>query len=88
MAKNAQIHVAVMPSTRERLIRFCKDHEGIGQGDVVEDALKDFFERQDRIQSAPAPDLVLGRINALTLSVMELNKNIQELSRKVEEMKE
>ena len=86
MAKNAQIHVAVMPSTRERLIRFCKDHEGIGQGDVVEDALKDFFERQDRIQSAP--DLVLRRINALTLSVMELNKNIQELSRKVEEMKE
>lgn len=86
MAKNAQLHVAIMPSTRERLIRFCKDHEGIGQGDVVEDALKDFFERQDRIQSAP--DLVLGRINALTLSVMELNKNIQELSRKVEEMKE
>ena len=86
MAKNAQIHVAVMPSTRERLIRFCKDHEGIGQGDVVEDALKDFFERQDRIQSAP--DLVLGRINALTLSVMELNKNIQELSREVKEMKE
>lgn len=86
MAKNAQIHVAVMPSTRERLIRFCKDHEGIGQGDVVEDALKDFFERQDRIQSAP--DLVLERVNALTLSVMELNKNIQELSRKIEEMKE
>lgn len=86
MAKNAQIHVAVMPSTRERLIRFCKDHEGIGQGDVVEDALKDFFERQDRIQSAP--DLVLERVNALTLSVMELNKNVRELSRKVEEMKE
>ena len=86
MAKNAQLHVAIMPSTRERLIRFCKDHEGIGQGDVVEDALKDFFERQDRIQSAP--DLVLERVNALTLSVMELNKNIQELSRKVEEMKE
>lgn len=86
MAKNAQIHVAVMPSTRERLIRFCKDHEGIGQGDVVEDALKDFFERQDRIQSAP--DLVLERVNALTLSVMELNKNFQELSRKIEEMKE
>lgn len=86
MAKNAQIHVAVMPSTRERLIRFCKDHEGIGQGDVVEDALKDFFERQDRIQSAP--DLVLERVNALTLSVMELNKNIQELSREVKEMKE
>lgn len=86
MAKNAQIHVAIMPSTRERLLRFCKDHEGIGQGDVVEDALKDFFERQDRIQSAP--DLVLERVNALTLSVMELNKNIQELSRKVEEMKE
>lgn len=86
MAKNAQIHVAVMPSTRERLIRFCKDHEGIGQGDVVEDALKDFFERQDRIQSAP--DLVLERVNALTLSVMELNKNVRELSREVKEMKE
>lgn len=86
MAKNAQIHVAVMPSTRERLIRFCKDHEGIGQGDVVEDALKDFFERQDRVQSAP--DLVLERVNALTLSVMELNKNVRELSRKIEEMKE
>lgn len=86
MAKNAQIHVAVMPSTRERLIRFCKDHEGIGQGDVVEDALKDFFERQDRIQSAP--DLVLERVNALTLAIMELNKNVRELSRKVEEMKE
>lgn len=86
MAKNAQLHVAIMPSTRERLIRFCKDHEGIGQGDVVEDALKDFFERQDRIQSAP--DLVLERVNALTLSVMELNKNIQELSREVKEMKE
>lgn len=86
MAKNADLHVAIMPSTKERLIRFCKDHEGIGQGDVVEDALKDFFERQDRIQSAP--DLVLERVNALTLSVMELNKNIRELSRKVEEMKE
>lgn len=86
MAKNAQIHVAVMPSTRERLIRFCKDHEGIGQGDVVEDALKDFFERQDRIQSAP--DLVLERVNALTLAIMELNKNVQELSREVKEMKE
>lgn len=86
MAKNAQIHVTVMPSTRERLIRFCEEHEGINQGDVVEDALKNFFDRQDRIHSAP--DLVLERINALTLSVIECNRLLNEIKEKVDRLEE
>ena len=86
MAKNAQIHVTVMPSTRERLIRFCEEHEGINQGDVVEDALKNFFDRQDRIHSAT--DLVLERINALTLSVIECNRLLSEIKEKVDRLEE
>lgn len=86
MAKNAELHISVMPSTKERLIRFCKEHEGITQGDVVEDALKNFFEKQDRQHSAP--DLVLDRINALTLSFMECNRILSEVKDKIDRMEE
>lgn len=86
MAKNAELHVTIMPSTRERLIRFCKEHDGITQGDVVEDALKNFFEKQDRQHSAP--DLVLDRINTLTLSVMECNRLLGEVKDKVDRLED
>lgn len=86
MAKNAELHISVMPSTKERLMRFCKEREGITQGDVVEDALKNFFEKQDRQHSAP--DLVLDRINTLTLSLMETNRMIRELKEKIDRMEE
>lgn len=76
MAKNARINVAIMPSTKERLLRFCEEHD-ISQGDVVDDALKNFFEKIDRQHSAP--DLVLDRINQLTLSIMQLNQTVGEI---------
>lgn len=76
MAKNARINVSIMPSTKERLLRFCEEHD-ISQGDVVDDALKNFFEKLDRQHSAP--DLVLDRINQLTLSMMQMNQTLGEI---------
>lgn len=76
MAKNARINVSIMPSTKERLLRFCEEHD-ISQGDVVDDALKNFFEKLDRQHSAP--DLVLDRINQLTLSIMQMNQTLGEI---------
>lgn len=76
MAKDARVHVAIMPSTKERLLRFCQEHD-VSQGDVIDDALKNFFEKIDREHSAP--DLVLDRINQLTLSIMQLNQTVGEI---------
>lgn len=76
MSKNARINVAIMPSTKERLLRYCEEHD-ISQGDVVDDALKNFFEKIDRQHSAP--DLVLDRLNQLTLSMMQLNQTLGEV---------
>lgn len=76
MAKNARINVSIMPSTKERLLRFCEEQD-ISQGDVVDDALKNFFEKLDRQHSAP--DLVLDRINQLTLSMMQMNQALGEI---------
>lgn len=81
MAKNARINVAIMPSTKERLLRFCEEHD-VSQGDVVDDALKNFFEKLDRRHSAP--DLVLDRINQLTLSIMQLNQTVGEIKDNME----
>lgn len=82
MAKNARIHAAIMPSTKERLLRFCEEHD-VSQGDVIDDALKNFFEKQDRQHSAP--DLVLDRLNQLTLSVMQMSQVIGALSDRMAE---
>lgn len=76
MAKNARINVTIMPSTKERLLRFCEEHD-VSQGDVVDDALKNFFEKLDREHSAP--DLVLDRLNQLTLSIMQMNQTLGEV---------
>ncbi len=76
MAKNARLNIAIMPSTKDRLVRFCKEKD-ISMGDVVDDALKNFFERLDRSNSAP--DLVLDRINQLTLSVMQANLTLGQI---------
>lgn len=84
MAKNARINVSIMPSTKERLLRFCEEKD-ISQGDVVDDALKNFFEKIDRQHSAP--DLVLDRINQLTMSVMQANQVLGELKDYVDEQK-
>lgn len=65
-----RINVAVSESTKSRLVKYAESR-GVSQGDVVEDALKNFFERLDREHSAP--DLVLDRMNTLTMSVMQLN---------------
>lgn len=80
MAKNARIHAAIMPSTKERLLRFCEEHD-VSQGDVIDDALKNFFEKADREHSAP--DLVLDRINQLTLSIMQLNQAVGEIKDRI-----
>lgn len=81
MAKNGRINVSVMPSTRERLLRFCEEHD-VSQGDVVDDALKNFFEKIDRQHSAP--DLVLDRINQLTLSMMQMNQTLGNMKDKID----
>lgn len=85
MAKNARINVAIMPSTKERLLRFCEEHD-VSQGDVIDDALKNFFEKIDRQHSAP--DLVLDRINQLTLSVMQINQTLGAVKDKLDEQSE
>ena len=66
----ARINVTISESSRNRLVQYAADRN-VSQGDVVEDALKNFFERLDRAHSAS--DLVLDRINTLTMSVMQLN---------------
>lgn len=68
--KMQRINVPLTDSTKNRLVQYAKER-GISQGDVVEDALKNFFERADRKHSAP--DLVLDRVNTLIMSVMQLN---------------
>lgn len=70
MAKDARLNVTIMNSTKSRLQDYCESHDGISMGDVVEAALKNFFERQDRNHSAP--DLVLERINQLLASNMHI----------------
>lgn len=85
MAKNARLSVAVMPSTKNRLVEFC-DGTGISQGDVVDDALKSFFERKDWRHSAP--DLVVDRLNTLILSVMQVNDRLQAVEDTLHRMEE
>lgn len=79
----ARINVKISESTRNRLIAYAADR-GISQGDVVEDALKNFFERLDRQHSAP--DLVLDRINTLVMSTMQLNMAVGEIKDKLDMM--
>ncbi len=79
----ARINVVISESSRNRLIEYAKDRN-VSQGDVVEDALKNFFERLDRQHSAP--DLVLDRINTLTMSVMQLNMAVGEMKDKLDAM--
>lgn len=74
MAKDARLNVTIMESTKSRLQAYCDSHDGISMGDVVEAALKNFFERQDRNHSAP--DLVLERINQLLNSNMHIAQSI------------
>ena len=86
MAKRTKITVSIAPSTMERLRRFCEEHDGISQGDVVDDALKNFFEKQDRNHSAP--DLVLDRINQMMLSLMQANQTLGEIKDKIDLMED
>lgn len=79
----ARINVAISDSSRNRLVEYAKDRD-VSQGDVVEDALKNFFERLDRKHSAP--DLVLDRINTLSVSVMQLNMAVGQVLDRLEQM--
>lgn len=78
-----RINVAVSESTKNRLVKYA-ENRGVSQGDVVEDALKNFFERLDREHSAP--DLVLDRMNTLTMSVMQLNMAVGKILDKLDMM--
>lgn len=80
MPKDARLHVSVMPSTKARLLAYAKEQD-VSQGDIVDDALKCFFEKVDRSHSAP--DLVLDRINQLTLSIMQLNQAVGEIKDRI-----
>lgn len=78
-----RINVAVSESTKNRLVKYAESR-GVSQGDIVEDALKNFFERLDREHSAP--DLVLDRMNTLTMSVMQLNMAVGKILDKLDTM--
>jgi hypothetical protein len=78
-----RVNVAISESAKSRLVRYAESR-GVSQGDVVEDALKNFFERLDREHSAP--DLVLDRMNTLVMSVMQLNMAVGEMNDKIDRM--
>lgn len=78
-----RINVTISESAKNRLIKYANDRN-VSQGDVVDDALKNFFERLDRAQSAP--DLVLDRLNTLTMSVMQLNMAVGRIMDRLEQM--
>lgn len=79
----ARINVTISESSKNRLVEYAKDRD-VSQGDVVEDALKNFFERMDRKHSAP--DLVLDRLNTLAMSVMQQNMVLGEIMDKLNQM--
>lgn len=79
----ARINVTISDSARNRLVEYAKERD-VSQGDVVEDALKNFFERLDRKHSAP--DLVLDRLNTLSMSIMQLNMAVAEMKDKLDMM--
>ena len=78
-----RLHVSISESAKRRLEEYA-EKRNLTQGDVVEDALKNFFERLDRKNSAP--DLVLDRLNTLTMSVMQLNMAVGKMNDALERM--
>lgn len=83
MQKVSRINVTISESSKNRLMQYAADRN-VSQGDVVEDALKNFFERLDRKHSAP--DLVLDRLNTLTMSIMQLNMAVGQIMDKLNGM--
>ena len=78
-----RLHVSIPEAMKRRLEEYA-DSRNLTQGDVVDDALKNFFERLDRKNSAP--DLVLDRLNTLTMSVMQLNMAVGRMNDTLERM--
>ena len=78
-----RLHVSISEAMKRRLEEYA-DSPNLTQGDVVDDALKNFFERLDRKNSAP--DLVLDRLNTLTMSVMQLNMAVGRMNDTLERM--
>lgn len=78
-----RINVTISESAKNRLVKYANDRN-VSQGDVVDDALKNFFERLDRAQSAP--DLVLDRLNTLTMSMMQLNMAVGQIIDRLKQM--
>ena len=78
-----RLHVSISETMKRRLEEYA-DSRDLTQGDVVDDALKNFFERLDRKNSAP--DLVLDRLNTLTMSVMQLNMAVGRMNDTLERM--
>lgn len=79
----ARLNVAISDSVKSRLDEYAKERD-VSQGDVTDDALRNFFEHLDRKHSAP--DLVLDRINTLIMSVMQLNMAVGEIRDKIDMM--
>lgn len=78
-----RVYVTVSESTKKRLEEYAAAR-GVSQGSVVDDALRNFFDRADRKTSAP--DLVLERINTLVMSVMQLNMTAGRIEEKLDQM--
>ena len=77
----ARINVNISESSYARLVEYANSRK-VSQGNVVDDALKNFFEQLDRKNSAP--DLVLDRLNTLIMSVMQLNMAVGEANDKLD----
>ena len=82
MAKNARLNITIMNSTKNRLQAYCEEHGDITMGDVVDAALKNFLDRQDRDHAAP--ELVLDRMNQLLLSNMRIAQSIGQVNDKID----
>lgn len=72
-----------MPSTKARLVAHCETQNRT-MGDVVDGALKDYFELKDREHSAP--DLVLDLVKQQTMALMLQSQAIGELKDMNEEL--
>lgn len=67
----SRLHVSISDETKRLLEAYVEKQDGLTQGDVVDDALRLFFQRRER------PDLALDRIAELTYAVMDLSNLIR-----------
>lgn len=81
-----RIHASIAPSTKRRLEKYCEERDGVSQGDVIDTALKNFFEMQDH--EYVAPDFVLDRINQILNAIMQHNQMMYAMNERLKTIEE